>query len=684
MKQLIRTKKEILQEYKELYQKWKRIPTLSDLRKNGHLQLAHSIQKKFGGITEVKKRTGLYHKPIEHLSEKEVVNVLKKFCRANSKKLKDFNVFTLLAKEGKHALYKAILKFGGLHRLNSTYQLGLTLKHPGRTEEEILKELKKIQRKGLPITQQSLINIGQSGLLESIKKYGTLTDFKAKLGLPVKKSVRWNKGMIILKYKSLYKKWKQLPTDSMLYNNGHNNLKGAIRRYFGGIVGLRKEIGISSNKKPNHYWTLDATLQELRKFCRTNKTALKKKSVYGMLEKQGLHGLRTAIGNWGGLKRLNKKYNLGLKLQGEKWTRQEVLNELTKLYKKGIPITQKKLNEIGRSDLLVAINKYGTLNKLKEELGMPVCRQNYWTDEKIKDALRPILKEFGSIPSRSILGAMGKNDVARAMAKRGGHSRFCKLLNTHTSNSYVSQDGHFLQSSYECIFDNILFKYKIPHQVHVKISKAHNYRCDFLIGNTYIEIAGYTKKANSKYHDNLQSKIKLYTALKKDYIIIPKETFTKRINEIEKCILLKLDRILPVKSLIKNESIDIRPLVYWADIENIKKELFPLVEKYGRMPLDAELRKEKKSSLITGIYKYHGSYYELGKKLNIPVLNKPKGYHTYENSICIYKELCAKHQRYLTIKELKQMKLHGVIKAIQKNGGIYAKKQDCALKFPNC
>ncbi|WP_346317383.1 hypothetical protein [Chitinophaga sp. YIM B06452] len=676
------TKMTIIQEFKRIHIETGRIPTMKVIREK-NTSLADAIQQKFGGITLLKEKAGPYYTPRSKLTEEEVVVVLNKFCKTNKGELKNTHLFTLLQKAGEYSLYKAILKYGGLHQLNASYHLGLQLRCYSRSKEDILDALRKIKKDGYPITQASLLNIGQSGILQSIKKYGTLSDFKEQLGISVRRTKRWSEKEIIRKYKSLHKQWGCVPSNKSLCNAGYGNLNGAIQLHFGGIVALRDKIGLASYKKPDHYWTLKKTLQTFRLFLKDNKMELKSSSVYGLLEAKQLHGLRTAIGKWGGLRKLNKQYKLGLVLQGEKWPREKVLKLLLQLHKKGIAITQKYLIQSGRSDLIGAIYKYGTMNELKGELGIMIKRHNYWTDDKIINELSPLIAALGSMPSNSMLNAMGKSDVARAMAKRGGHAKFCKLLNTKISKTHRSWDGYFLQSAYESIFDNILLKYNIQRKVHVRISDNHKYICDFLIGATYIEIAGFSKEEHPLYYKNLEKKIKLYADLKKDYLIIYKETFTKGIEQIEKNVLAKLNCILPVKQSIDScvSSIDIKPAVFWADIENIKRELLPLVDKYGRMPLDIELRREKKAGLIGGIYKYHGNFYELGKVLNIPVLNKPKGYFTYEKALCTYTELSKEQGRYLTLKELAKMKLYGIISIIQKNGGIYAAKTACNLKF---
>lgn len=63
---------------------------------------------------------------------------------------------------------------------------------------------------------------------------------------------------------------------------------------------------------------------------------------------------------------------------------------------------------------------------------------------------------------------------------------------------------------------------------------------------------------------------------------------------------------------------------YWKDIENVKRELQPLILKYGRFPSNNEMLKDLGSSLPRYIHKYHGGILNLSKEL---------GLFTYDQSI---------------------------------------------------
>jgi len=438
------------------------------------------------------------------------------------------------------------------------------------------------------------------------------------------------------------------------------------------------------SRSPWNYWTLETTIKQLNQFIDSNPDFKKKTSV-SIIETGHGSALVRAIYKFGGLRKLNNEFKLGLNIKYRRWSKEEVFEELRKIKEKGIIITQKNLADLDRNDLLGAITKYGNLNQFKRVLGLPIKRYCYWTDEIIINELKSIILDFGRIPSGAVLKCIGRNDLGRAIAKKGGFKKFSKLIGTNSINYYLANDGDYLQSGYECLFDNVLFKYNIPHKVHEKISGQYNYRSDFLIHNTHIEICGYDEKEHPEYFERLQKKKKLYADLKLSYLLILKKTFNANIVKIEKNLVELLQEVPLVQTdlfIAPINNSNIKPASYWADLNNIKKELFPLVKKYGRMPLDHEMRTEKKGSLISAIYRLYGSTYELSKILNIKCLYKPKGYYTQQNSIMEYTELCVEHNKFLSLQELHKIKAYGLAGYIRKNGGYFKIRALMNLTFP--
>ncbi|MEC5147784.1 hypothetical protein UNH65_29925 [Chitinophaga sp. 180180018-2] len=248
---------------------------------------------------------------------------------------------------------------------------------------------------------------------------------------------------------------------------------------------------------------------------------------------------------------------------------------------------------------------------------------------------------------------------------------------------FPANDGHYLQSSYECVFDNILFKYNIPHQVHVRISKKYLYKCDFLIGKTYIEIAGYNRTNSNAYEVKMAKKIEIYKQLKKKYIILPQKLFCQRIKWIEEEVLKIIGKIdfQPTRSSAFRRDSCIKPPTYWADFKNIETELQPFISRFGRMPTIKELYSAGKASMANAIYKYHGTTYDIAQRLQIKFRQVSREYYTLQKTIADYKQLCVDYNKYLTRKELYEMNLRGLAHAITKHKGFQAIRRRCKLGF---
>ncbi|SMC88495.1 hypothetical protein [Pedobacter africanus] len=596
------------------------------------------------------------------------------------------------------------------------------------TEQKILDELLRIHGEGYPLTQKQLLILRRSDILNSIRKYGTLSSFKEKLGLKLLRR-SWTNEQILHKYHELRQQLGYYPSARQLNCLGHGNLEAIIKSRYGGFRNFYKIIGYEPKRKPKKYWTKENTIKETLLFCEQNWDLIQKTSLSNAILKNKRSDLDHAICMYGGIRKLNDELNLELKTKRPCWTESEIITELLKLKDLGYSLTQKNLRKLDRNDLLGAMMAHGSFKLFREKIGIPIGRNHYWSDERIIEELKELIKIYKFIPSRVMMMFLGKGDLASAMAKRGGYKKFCRLLNVNSSQYYLSNAGVWTHSSYECIFHNILFKYQIPHKTQVQICKGHKYTADFYVYDTYIEIVGYSQKSNPGYFQNLELKIKLYNEMKLPYRIIPKAIFIKSVNLAENKILavlkelelkqnsetrslLAVDKDLPQRTqsdisppqfryhnmpidLLNYDSSrimetpidkelatrDIFPITYWADIDNIKKELLPLVNKYGRMPKEAELRKERKSSLIGGIYKYHGNLYELGQKLNINVLSKPKGFYNEAKTLEMYKALCIQEQRYLTASDLHKMGHHGLANVISKSGGIYNLRKRSGLEF---
>jgi len=494
---------------------------------------------------------------------------------------------------------------------------------------------------------------------------------------------RWNKAGVLYQYLMLFKEWNAPPTKIMLIRKGYKKLaQYAIPKYFKNFVNIQKEAGIRSSRKLPGHWTEQNTLKELKVFYHHNKLLIENTSVCAALRIKQENGLVNAVARYGGLRAINRKYKLGLILKSKKWNKAEVTRELKELYEAGHTITRENLYKLGRNDLAGALYKFSTLNELKKSIGAPVRKYKIWTERKVIKEIKPILANLGVMPTHAMLKAMGRYDLARAMSKNGGSTKFARLLNAPQRTLLPANDGHYLQSSYECIFDNILFKYNIPHGVHVKISDEYRYKCDFLIGNTYIEIAGYYRKGCDAYSIKMEKKIQLYKRLKKKYIILQKEIFCQRIELVERDVLALLDKNRFRLNASKNhEDCCIKPSTYWANFKNVNKALLPIIKKYDRMPTHKELYKNNLSGLAHAIYKYHGSLFNVAQQLKLKSRQISRNYYSKEKTIADYKTICLLNNKYLTGEELYALNFRALAQAIIKYGGYEAIRQECDLGY---
>jgi hypothetical protein len=509
-------------------------------------------------------------------------------------------------------LWEEIKAAGGLKKLRAQFKMNLSCRHQKWTKKQLKDALWKIHADVHPITKNALINLGRSDLVTISRRFGTFSAIKKEMGFHVVEKRHHTLEEVLNDYYRLYVHLGTIPTRSTLIENGYSTLISRIRRHFGGMEGIRKQLKITSAKKPNGYWNLRNTLKRIRTFYNEHADDIHRSSMSKVLASNE-QSLLNAINRYGGLAFLNEKYRLNIPIIGKKWNREKVLFQLKELHEAGHHLSRKNIKEIGHNDLAGVLYKYGNLNEFRQEIGASRRRYNYWNEATVIEELSPIIEKHECIPSYDMLKSMNKHALLKAISKLGGSTYFATLLNVPIRTLHKANDGDWLQSSYECIFDNILSKYNISHRTHTLISPHHRYKCDFLIGKTYIEIAGYYRKDDDTYMRNLNRKIHLYKELKKDHIVIPQKVFLQRINKIEDEVLSILSRIMSLKTKINrvDNEVNIMPRLYWTNLKNIKKELQPLIKEYGRMPKSSELTAHKKHGLIGAINKYHGSLFEL-------------------------------------------------------------------------
>ncbi|HET6253596.1 MAG TPA: hypothetical protein VFE32_05965 [Puia sp.] len=133
---------------------------------------------------------------------------------------------------------------------------------------------------------------------------------------------KWTKEGIIKKYKSLYNKWRKIPTIKDLREKDYRELEYAIYRKFRKLSNLRIAANLQGDRNPPKYWTIIKIKDELKKFCN---------SPGSLLLKMWKHRLYHAICEKGGFNKFNADLKLGLKLNKNDWDEKAKISELKRL-----------------------------------------------------------------------------------------------------------------------------------------------------------------------------------------------------------------------------------------------------------------------------------------------------------------------------------------------------------------
>lgn len=119
----------------------------------------------------------------------------------------------------------------------------------------------------------------------------------------------------------------------------------------------------------------------------------------------------------------------------------------------------------------------------------------------------------------------------------GGGGIVAERMGYTIDYKYKANDGHYLLSSYELLFDNFLFANEIPHEVNKRICNKTQHRYDFKIGENYIEIWGFPDEPNNKiyevYNEKRKIKEQLYKELNLNLIPIEESVFKQKSEKIE-------------------------------------------------------------------------------------------------------------------------------------------------------
>ena len=235
----------------------------------------------------------------------------------------------------------------------------------------------------------------------------------------------------------------------------------------------------------------------------------------------------------------------------------------------------------------------------------PRKKRGHWLDiSNVDEALLPICRTLGRLPRATEVC----QSLNLAIAKHGGRQRFAKRLGYPSERWIEADDGHFVESYYELLIDNMLHRLGVQHEVHPVLFRGKKYRADFLAGNTHIEVAGFERDGYDGYQRNLKRKLQLYKKHNIKVIVIRSRDFdsTDNAGEYPK-VKAKLIRLIGKAAPdgcrgIRNS---VRPAIWWRKWKNVRLLWKEAIKSVGHFPTDKELRNIGMPSLIYYSCKFH-------------------------------------------------------------------------------
>ena len=120
-----------------------------------------------------------------------------------------------------------------------------------------------------------------------------------------------------------------------------------------------------------------------------------------------------------------------------------------------------------------------------------------------------------------------------------------------------------------------------------------------------------------------------------------------------------------------------RPNGYWRDIENVRRELVPIITELGRFPTHAEIKERVSKGFGAAITRHHGGWVRLRERLGYPADRYPDGYwNDFANVERALQGAIQRFGHFPNRKELDEIGLSGLDTIMeQKYGGTRAVRE---------
>lgn len=225
-----------------------------------------------------------------------------------------------------------------------------------------------------------------------------------------------------------------------------------------GIVKFRKLFGDDLLRKPPGYWSDETIIKDVSKI----KTEIGHFPTTIELNDMGRSDLGVAMTIHGGTNKFRILLNDEiLQVSRGFWNDDTIIKDLSEIKKKiGHFPSQQELSNLKRCDLSNQISIHGGINKFREIIGDELLKvsNGYWTDDTIIKQLTDVKNKISHFPTHTELLALGRTDLSSQISKHGGYNRFRKIL-----GDKIIQVSQGYWSDEIIVSDLIKIKNKLKH-----------------------------------------------------------------------------------------------------------------------------------------------------------------------------------------------------------------------------
>jgi hypothetical protein len=306
---------------------------------------------------------------------------------------------------------------------------------------------------------------------------------------------KWSKEDVVKRLKKITEQDGDFPTRKRLDQLKESRLTNAINHLKLTYYDLALELGFTPKQRPRGYWTEENVLKEIQMI--SDRIGELPSPVYIKDNRPDLLRAIYRTRDW-----RYYKSKLGYSVK-EKWDHEKIIDRFEKIVELlGRTPTTGDLKKHDYNLLGAIDHSSQSLRDLTIELGYSPSQRakGFWKIwENVEDIIRPHCKK-NTMPPVAVLKKELGSSIGLAVADFGGVVDVAERMGLKVSpESYLTaKDGHALKSSYEVEFDDFLYEQGIDHEVDCEIVPDRKIRCDFKIGDTFIEIWGFEERTNNK------------------------------------------------------------------------------------------------------------------------------------------------------------------------------------------